>query len=130
MEGFPFVHHERVRYRDLDAFGHVNNAVYLTYLEEARNAFLAHLGLVRGVADIRMILARTEIDFRSPLSLGEEVEIGVRPGRLGNKSFDLEYELRAGDRVVAAAKVVLVTYDYERSAPIPVPEEWRERMAA
>ena len=130
MEGFPFVHHERVRYRDLDAFGHVNNAVYLTYLEEARNAFLAHLGLVRRVADIRMILARTEIDFRSPLRLGEEVEIGVRPGRLGNKSFDLEYELRAGDRVVAAAKVVLVTYDYERSAPIPVPDEWRERMAA
>ena len=130
MEGFPFVHHERVRYRDLDAFGHVNNAVYLTYLEETRNAFLAHLGLVRGVADIRMILARTEIDFRSPLRLGEEVEIGVRPGRLGNKSFDLEYELRAGDRVVAAAKVVLVTYDYERSAPIPVPDEWKERMAA
>ena len=130
MEGFPFVHHERVRYRDLDAFGHVNNAVYLTYLEEGRNAFLAHLGLVRGVADIRMILARTEIDFRSPLRLGEEVEIGVRPGRLGNKSFDLEYELRSGGRVVAAAKVVLVTYDYERSAPIPVPDEWRERMAA
>jgi acyl-CoA thioester hydrolase len=130
MEGFPFVHHEHVRYRDLDAFGHVNNAVYLTYLEEARNAFLAHLGLVRDVADIRMILARTEIDFTSPLRLGEEVQIGVRPGRLGNKSFDLEYELRAGGRVVAAAKVVLVTYDYERSAPIPVPEEWRERMAA
>jgi acyl-CoA thioester hydrolase len=130
MEGFPFVHHEHVRYRDLDAFGHVNNAVYLTYLEEARNAFLAHLGLVRDVADIRMILARTEIDFRSPLRLGEEVQIGVRPGRLGNKSFDLDYELCAGGRVVAAAKVVLVTYDYERSAPIPVPEEWRERMAA
>jgi acyl-CoA thioester hydrolase len=130
VEGFPFVHRERVRYRDLDAFAHCNNAVYLTYLEEARNAFLAHLGLVRGVADIRMILARTEIDFRSPLGLGEEVEVGVRPGRLGKKSFDLEYELRAGDRVVAEAKAVLVTYDYELHAPIPVPDEWRERMAA
>jgi acyl-CoA thioester hydrolase len=130
VDGFPFVHRERVRYRDLDAFGHVNNAVYLTYLEETRNAFLAHLGLVRGVADIRMILARTEIDFRSPLGLGEEVEIGVRPGRLGTKSFDLEYELHAGGRVVARAKAVLVTYDYEQSAPIPVPDEWRERMAA
>ena len=124
------MHRERVRYRDLDAFGHCNNAVYLTYLEEARNAFLAHLGLVRVVADIRMILARTEIDFRSPLGLGEEVEVGVRPGRLGNKSFDLEYELRAGGRVVAEAKVVLVTYDYELHAAMPVPDEWRERMAA
>ena len=130
MDGFPFVHRERVRYRDLDAFGHVNNAVYLTYLEETRNAFLAHLGLVRDVADIRMILARTEVDFRSPLRLGEEVAIGVRPGRLGTKSFDLEYELHAGGRLVAEAKAVLVAYDYEESAPIPVPDEWRERMAA
>ncbi len=114
----------------MDNFGHVNNAVYLTYLEETRNAFLQDLGLVRGVADIRMILARTEIDFRAPLGLGDEVEIGVRPSRLGTKSFDLEYELRAGGRVVAEAKAVLVAYDYEQSAPMPVPDEWRERMAA
>jgi acyl-CoA thioester hydrolase len=130
VEGFPFVHHEQVRYRDLDAFGHVNNAVFLTYLEEARNAFLAHLGLVRTVADIRMILARTEIDFRSPLGLGEEVDVGVRASRLGTKSFELEYELRSAGRIVAEAKAVLVTYDYEKNAPMPVPDEWRERMAA
>ncbi len=130
MEGFPFVHREQVRYRDLDAFGHVNNAVYLTYLEEARNAFLVHLGLVREIADITMILARTEIDFRAPLGLGDEVEIGVRPSRLGNKSFELEYELCSDGRVVAEAKAVIVTYDYAANAPMPVPDEWRERMAA
>jgi acyl-CoA thioester hydrolase len=130
MEGFPFVHRETVRYRDLDALGHVNNAVYLTYLEEARNAFLAHLGLVRGVADIAMILARTEIDFRSPLDLGDEVEIGVRPSRFGTKSFDLDYELRTGGRLVAEARSVLVAFDYGRNEAMAVPDEWLRRMAA
>ena len=62
-----------------------------------------------------MILARTEIDFRSPVQSGEVVEVGVRPSRLGTKSFELEYELRAGGRLVAEAKSVLVGYDYERA---------------
>ena len=130
MDGFPFVHRERVRYRDLDAFGHVNNAVYLTYLEQARNAFLAHLGLVRRVEDITMILARTEIDFRAQLGLNEDVEIGVRPGRFGTKSFDLEYELRAGGRLVAEAKVVLVGFDYGTGETIAIPDDWRRSLAA
>ena len=130
MDGFPFVHREHVRYRDLDAFGHVNNAVYLTYLEQARNAWLAQLGLVREVADIAMILARTEIDFRAQLGLNEEVEIGVRPSRFGTKSFELEYELRAGERVVAQAKSVLVGFDYASGETIAIPDDWRRTLAA
>jgi acyl-CoA thioester hydrolase len=77
-----------------------------------------------------MILARAEVDFRAPLGFGEEVEIRVEPARLGTKSFDLAYELRADDRVVAEARTVLVTYDYEKAAPIEIPAEWRERLAA
>ena len=130
MDGFPFTHREHVRYRDLDAFGHVNNAVYLTYIEQARNAFLVHLGLIRGIEDISMILARAEVDFRSPATLGEEIEIGVRPARFGTKSFDLEYELRAGGRLVAEARSVLVGYDYDRGETVAVPEEWRRSLAA
>jgi acyl-CoA thioester hydrolase len=75
-----------------------------------------------------VILARTEIDFRSPLQLGEAVEIGIRPARAGTKSFELEYELRAGGRLVAEAKSVLVGYDYERGESIPVPERWQRRL--
>ena len=86
MDGFRFVHRERVRFRDLDGFGHVNNAV--------------------------------------------RVEIGVRPARLGTKSFDLEYELRAGGRVVAQARTVLVSYDYDAGATIELPDEWRRSLAA
>jgi acyl-CoA thioester hydrolase len=130
VDGYGFVHRERVRFRDLDAFGHVNNAVYLTYLEEARNALLRHLGLARGVAEITMILARVEIDFRAQLDAGEELEIGVRPVRLGTKSFELEYELRAAGRVVAEARTVLVGYDYDANVSIEIPDEWRRSLAA
>ncbi|HEV8602306.1 MAG TPA: thioesterase family protein [Gaiellaceae bacterium] len=129
MEGFDFVHRETVRFRDVDAMGHVNNAVYLTYVEEARAAFMLGLGLASG-RDFPIIIARAEIDFRSPAGFGEEIEVGVRAGRFGTKSFDLEYELRAGGRVVAEAKTVCVAYDYERREAIAVPDEWRERLAA
>jgi acyl-CoA thioester hydrolase len=130
VDGFHFVHRETVRFRDLDGFGHVNNAVYLTYLEEARNALLAHLGLARGVDEITMILARVEIDFRAQAGIGDELEIGVRPSRFGGKSFDLEYELRTGDRVVAEARTVLVGYDYAAGATMELPDEWRRSLAA
>jgi acyl-CoA thioester hydrolase len=127
-----FVHRETVRFRDLDPMGHVNNAVYLTWIENARIEFLRALGAFDSpyTREMTMILARAEVDFRSPLSFGEEVEITVRLDRLGTKSFDLAYELRAGDRVAAEARTVLVTYDYEKAAPIEIPAEWRERLAA
>jgi acyl-CoA thioester hydrolase len=127
MEGFPFVHRETVRFRDLDGMGHVNNAVYSTYLEQAR---LAWFGEDDEMPLRDVILARTEIDFRSPLGVGETVAIGVRPSRLGTKSFELEYELRADGRLVAEAKSVLVGYDYERGESRPIPERWRTRLSA
>ena len=126
MDGSPFVHRETVRFRDLDSLGHVNNAVYLTYLEQGRIAFLE----ARGAATESVIVGRVEIDFRSPLRLGEEVEIRVRLARLGSKSFDLEYELRAAGRLVAEARDVNVVYDYERREPTAIPDEWKARLAA
>ena len=126
MEGFDFVHRETVRFRDVDAMGHVNNAVFLTYLEEARIAFLLPLG-----AEVSsMILARVEIDFRAPLRMGDEVEIGVRPADVGTKSFELEYQVRSRDLVAAEAKTVIVSFDYESGRSVEVPEAWREALAA
>ncbi|HEV7134248.1 MAG TPA: thioesterase family protein [Gaiellaceae bacterium] len=126
MDGFPFVHRETVRFSDLDGMGHVNNAVYSTYLEQAR---LAWFGTDTEMPLSDVILARTEIDFRSPLAFGETVEIGVRPTRLGTKSFDLEYELWSGGRLVAEARSVLVGYDYDRAQSTPIPERWRRRLS-
>lgn len=126
MQGFPYVHHEHVRFRDVDALGHVNNAVFLTYLEEARIGFLQPMGAEAS----GMILARVEIDFRAPLRIGDEIEIGVRPRTVGTKSFELEYEVRRGDKVAAEARTVLVSFDYETGRSIEVPAEWREALAA
>jgi acyl-CoA thioester hydrolase len=125
-----FVHRERVRFRDLDALGHVNNAVFLTYIESARVAFLLDLGAAATLEDMAIIVARIEIDFRAPVGFGEEVEIAVRASRFGDKSFDLDYELRVGGRVVAEAKSVLVGYDYEKGETVSIPGEWREKLAA
>jgi acyl-CoA thioester hydrolase len=116
----PYVHRDTVRFRDCDAMGHVNNAVYSTYLEEARIGVLGDL--------VDFILARVEIDFRSELRMGEEVEVRTRCSRVGTKSFDLEHVISADGRVVAEARSVLVSYDYELGASIEVPAELRARL--
>jgi acyl-CoA thioester hydrolase len=121
MDGFPFVHRERVRFRDCDAMGHVNNAVFSTYLEEAR------IGVLGGLAPF--ILARVEIDFRSQLRAGEQIDIGTRCSRIGAKSFELEHEIRSDGRVVADARSVLVGYDYRADASVPLSEEIKRRLA-
>jgi acyl-CoA thioester hydrolase len=122
VPSYPYVHRERVRFRDCDALGHVNNAVFSTYLEESR------IGVLGGLYDF--ILARVEIDFRSELRHGEDVEVRTRCSRVGTKSFDLEHQIAAGDRIVAEAKSVLVSYDYERAESVPVPPELRARLGA
>jgi acyl-CoA thioester hydrolase len=127
VEGFPFVHREAVRFRDLDGMGHVNNAVFSTYLEQAR---LAWFGQDEEMPLRDVILARTEIDFRAQVGEGEIVDIGVRPVRVGTKSFELEYELRADGRLVAEAKSILVGYDYARGESVPVPDRWKRRLTA
>ena len=127
VEGFDFVHRDSVRFRDLDGMAHVNNAVFMTYMESARIEYFTSLGLGRNpLGDL--ILARAEIDFRAPITYGEEVEVGVRVGRIGTKSFDLEQELRADGRLAAEGRFVLVAYDYSLSSSRDIPEEWRERL--
>ena len=122
MDGYPFVHRERVRFRDCDAMGHVNNAVFSTYLEEAR------IGVLGGLSPF--ILARVEIDFRLQLRAGEQIEVGTRCSRIGTKSFDLEHQIRTDGRVVADARSVLVAYDYDAESSVPLPEEIKRRLAA
>ena len=125
-----FVHTEVAKFRDLDPMGHVNNAVFLTYVESARIAFLQGIGAAQGIADMSIIVARIEIDFRAPVRLDDEIEISVRASRFGTKSFDLDYELRVEGELVAEAKSVQVAYDYARREPVPVPAAWREKLTA
>ena len=125
-----FTHVEQVRFRDLDPMGHVNNAVFLTYIEQARVAFFAEVGAATGLEEMNLIVARVEIDFIAPVRFGQEVEISVRASRFGTKSFDLDYVLRVDGEVVSEAKSVQVAYDYGRREAVRLPAEWRERMTA
>ena len=128
MEGFPFVHRDVVRFADVDAMGHVNNAVFVTWMEAARTHFILEHGLAERADALAMILARIEVDFRSPVRFGDEVEVGVRPSRLGTKSFDFEYEVRANGRLAAQGTSVLVAYDYARNESMAVPNDWRPAL--
>ncbi|MDT7910436.1 MAG: acyl-CoA thioesterase [Thermus aquaticus] len=126
MEGFPVVVPIQVRFRDLDALGHVNNAVYLTYLEVARAAYFSRLE-PDWVGKGHFILARAEVDFLRPILLQDPVEVGVRVVRLGRSSFDMEYLVLAAGEEAARGKTVQVWLEGGR--PAPLPQEVRARIA-
>ena len=115
----------QMRFSDTDRLGHVNNAVYATYAETARLAFLAELGMT----DRGLILARLAIDFVRQVRLGDECEVGTRVVRIGNTSFTLSQTLRAGGEVAAEVEAVLVCFDYETQRPIRVPDDFRTALA-
>ncbi len=121
-----------VRWRDVDALGHVNNAVYLTYLEQARVHYLRELGLVTGGPDdIGMILAEVTCTYHSPLEMAEQVTTWIRVAELRNSSFIFEYRMEGEDgRLAATARSVQVCYDYETGHSVPIPARWRETVTA
>ena len=122
-----------MRYGDLDPQGHVNNAKYLTYMEQARVAYLRHLGLWEGGSflEIGIILADAHITFRAPIQFGAALRVGVCISRLGNKSMQSEYRIEeaADGREYASGASVLVAYDYQRGQTVALPEAWREKIA-
>jgi acyl-CoA thioester hydrolase len=135
MDGFQFVHDIGVRLRDLDARGHLNNAVVATFLEDARYAWYRASGASDEPAPLDyttdMVLARTEIDYRGELrESGVTVSVGVRVSRIGNKSAELEYRVCAGDHLIADAKSVLVGFDFDARRSAPIPERWMRRLSS
>jgi acyl-CoA thioester hydrolase len=140
-----FSHRIEVRFRDCDPMGHVNNAVYLTYLEQARFAHWRALwgfqarerGWSSSSAEDRLgeempgvILAHADIDYRLPARYGDVLEVRIGLAALGRTSFTYEYEiLDENARVVATAKSVQVMYDYAAGKPVPVPDPIRARLS-
>ena len=114
----------QVRFRDIDAFGHVNNAVFFSYLELARIRYLLEV-LQPGepIQRLPLILARVELDFRSPIAFGEDVVVETRVDHVGRTSSGWSHRMTAGPdgRLVGDVQTVLVTYDYETSRLHPGP---------
>ena len=128
VQGFTHTFSQDVAFRDLDGLGHVNNAVYLSYVESAR---LAYMQEVLGPLELDElgIVADVKISFRSPAALGETLEVGHRVSRVGETSLVFDFEVRGGDgRLVAEGSTVHVAFDYGVRRPVPVPEKWRSRI--
>jgi acyl-CoA thioester hydrolase len=130
MDGFKIVSEVQVRFSDTDALGHVNNAVYLSYLESARVDYLRVLLGAMKIEEIGVIIARIEIDYKSPAFHHETMLVGCRVYEVGGSSIKMDYRVedKATGRFVAAAKSVLVAYDYAAARVVRVSDAWREKM--
>ena len=122
-----------VRFADLDAMRHVNNATYLSYLEEARIAYFNDiLKLPANNLDFGAVVARIEINYIQPIVLGDELEISTRVSKLGNKSTDVENLIavvKNGNKTIAAeALTKLVSYDYEKLVSVPVADSIKNKI--
>ena len=130
MPAFRFRHQLLVRFRDCDMFGHVNNAAYFTYMEEARWAYWRELTgdfPHRGLPGL--IMARGECDFIRPARTGERITVWLGTTRIGNSSFTMDCEmLDEQGREVARGKAILVTYDYAAESAMPVPDWLRTKL--
>ncbi len=133
-EGFRYYTPMTIRYGDMDTLGHVNNAKYMTYLEQARVSYFHDTQLWDGsVSAVGLIVARITIDFKLPLTTRDgTVDIWTRVSRLGTKSFDMEHQIichRGGEALIAATGLIaVVVFDYQANTSIPIPHDWRALM--
>ena len=121
----------KVRFSDLDAMQHVNNATYLTYLEEARIEYFNKI-FDRSKSDLNFqaVVGKIEISYLHPIELGDDVEVYTRVSKLGNKSADVEHliAVKKGNKIINSAESItkLVFYDYKNKTTKLIPEEVKQ----
>ena len=130
MPSFRFTTDLEIRFRDLDALGHVNNAVYLTYFEIVRTRYWKRLFGLPPADDWGFVMVRTECNYRSPALLGETITIATRVSALKNSSFTFEYRLteRRTGRLIADGLSVQACYDMKSGRTVRIPEAMRQAI--
>ncbi|MBP1986726.1 acyl-CoA thioesterase [Halolamina salifodinae] len=120
-----------VRFRDIDAMGHVNNAVYATYAEQARANYFVDV-LDRELSAVGSVLATITMDYRQPIHIDDgPLTVAIDVPDLGESSIPMEYEVRTADGTVAAEiESVQVAYDREAGESMPLPDDWREAITS
>ena len=128
----PFSHPIEVRFSDLDAMGHVNNALVVSYMEPARFQWWRTFLGGRKFQEEGFLIARVEVDYRMPILLGDEVQVELHCTRVGNSSFELSYRLTRGlgGELFAEGKTVQVMLDFATSRPKPLASTTREWVEA
>ena len=131
---FRYEHPIEVRFVDTDAFGHVNNATFLSYFEAARAGYYARVTgspFMTGEHGLKhtFVIAEARIAYRSPVLFGEPLLAGVRFAWVGGSSFALEYRIRTQKSAVGEARVVAdgetlqVMFDLDRNHVVRVPAD-------
>lgn len=128
MEKYPFIVPIQVRWRDVDALAHVNNAVVVTYVETARTEmWREHFG---GGAEIPFVVAKLEVDFRRQIALDDSVTVGLRVTDLRGARFTFEYRIEANGELAAEARTVMAHVRPGATRPSRIPGNLRERLNA
>ena len=119
----------RVRFSDVDIYGHVNNVKYFEYYQEARLAFLTSMGRAEEEGRFAVVVARVNVDYKRPILFRSEpyvIESWI--DRVGNSSFGLSAEIKDGDTVLSRAEAVLVTFDLKTQTARPLTAAERESL--
>ena len=132
MEDFQAKVEAQVRFRDTDALGHVNNAVYLSWMELGRMAFTDAVLPAIEWTKVGFILAHVSIDYLEPVFLGDKVTVYMKAGKIGGKSVVLECLItktdKRGERPAAKGANIIVAFDYEKNTSVPIPDDWKAAM--
>jgi len=122
-----------IRFSDIDAVGHVNNATYLTYFEDARINYWREI-IDWNLREKGVIVGRSEVNYLKPITLEDDIVCYVRTTRIGNSSFDMMHLLVRitpnGEEICTTGKTVCISYDYKQNKSVPIPEPEREKMIA
>ena len=121
LNDFPFHHKTKTRWRDLDAFRHVNNATFLSYIEDARILFFKRWGI--NLKEKSLIVAAVKIDYLKQLGHPTNLIVGQKVARLGSKSFDIQSALFKNKTLICCSIITSVCYDFVSSKTLTVYEE-------
>jgi acyl-CoA thioester hydrolase len=127
MDGYDHATGIDTRFRDLDTNNHVNNAVYVSYTEQARAEYFADV-LGVPLADAEIALAYLELEFEAPIALGDTVTVYTRVPRLGESSFPMEHDIAVDGNLAASASVTIVPLGPDGESARDVPEAWRDAI--
>ena len=128
MDGFPFSCPIQVRWRDLDAFAHVNNAAFATYLEIARTAVWQERFGGREAMDISFFVKKLIIDFQRPVALYDDVLVWLRVGEIRGASFVFEYLVETNGAIAAEASTVLASVENTTGRPVRMAPDMRAKL--